>query len=611
MADKALVSSSPLSRLLAARRIRTVSADVGAKPPVACHPPCELVSQGEADLAVVIAPNRRAALPLVARARAFAATAVVHYTEHAVTAAAAPQPMVGLEMGPDGGLWTPHFSVGLAATYATSPTPTDLTPCDGPDLLIIGPQRLWVEALLSASLCRGVRVRAAIALGSSSGTPTWRAVLPAAECLEPAPMVALVLAQSTDPRVLASAASESSLRVVVLPATPTSSARGRLVGPPQLPAPLSPGTLAPALGWTAVPSPEIAAEVAWLRCAGVSPRTGRVATASEDADHQHLLRQVIAQAGLAEPASDTIGPPPDGTDDVDAIVTCGQVAANGPEGPPRLRIDVGDASGTAVATHARLTALAALLRTAPPLASDCPHPSPAATRAARKAATLLAHWPTTLQEDRCKQLLQLFGLRTPGESLVTSATAAASAAATRGLPVAVKAIGPGLLQRSRWGGVVLPVVSVAGVRQAFRDVVAAAQARRPDGPARCVAITEFVPLLVTLDIGLFRLRGTALMQVQARQASTRLGRPLLLRCPLTRQGSAHAAEQLLRAVEPALSRPPKPRLRSETARFLQRLSDAGAALAPHIQSMRLDTVALCEDGAAPLIVDARGEQQRR
>ncbi|WP_141579003.1 acetate--CoA ligase family protein [Actinomadura sp. WMMA1423] len=99
--------------------------------------------------------------------------------------------------------------------------------------------------------------------------------------------------------------------------------------------------------------------------------------------------------------------------------------------------------------------------------SDVPRtPSPAAAEARR----LLAAGPAS--EHTAKELLRAYGIRTPREELVGSATAAARAAASVGFPVVLKGCGPGMAHKSDLGLVRLDLRSAAQVREAYRRVTA-------------------------------------------------------------------------------------------------------------------------------------------
>jgi acyl-CoA synthetase (NDP forming)/GNAT superfamily N-acetyltransferase len=75
-----------------------------------------------------------------------------------------------------------------------------------------------------------------------------------------------------------------------------------------------------------------------------------------------------------------------------------------------------------------------------------------------------------LDPQSIDRLLSAYGITTVPSSSVTSAQAAGIAAAKLGFPVAVKAVGPGLVHKSDIGGVRLDVTSSEGARRAYRDM---------------------------------------------------------------------------------------------------------------------------------------------
>jgi acyl-CoA synthetase (NDP forming) len=89
--------------------------------------------------------------------------------------------------------------------------------------------------------------------------------------------------------------------------------------------------------------------------------------------------------------------------------------------------------------------------------------------------------PSTLDEVASKQLLALYGIKTPREETARNEDEAAAAAARIGYPVVLKAISADLPHKSDAGGVALNLKSEAEVRAAWRKI-AAALAAHPAKP---------------------------------------------------------------------------------------------------------------------------------
>ncbi|OII66061.1 hypothetical protein BJP40_14540 [Streptomyces sp. CC53] len=96
----------------------------------------------------------------------------------------------------------------------------------------------------------------------------------------------------------------------------------------------------------------------------------------------------------------------------------------------------------------------------------------------RKARLLLesaAPHDRRLSEHAAKQILRTYGVRVPREQLVTSAAAAVRAAGQVGYPVVLKASAPRLAQRAERGLLRVGVTSAGQVREAYREIAAAAR----------------------------------------------------------------------------------------------------------------------------------------
>ncbi|WP_246341869.1 acetate--CoA ligase family protein [Streptomyces physcomitrii] len=80
-----------------------------------------------------------------------------------------------------------------------------------------------------------------------------------------------------------------------------------------------------------------------------------------------------------------------------------------------------------------------------------------------------------LSEHAAKRLLRAYGIRVPREKLVTSAAAAARAAAQVGYPVVMKASGARLAHKSERGLLRTSLTSASQVRETYRELTARAQ----------------------------------------------------------------------------------------------------------------------------------------
>ena len=98
-----------------------------------------------------------------------------------------------------------------------------------------------------------------------------------------------------------------------------------------------------------------------------------------------------------------------------------------------------------------------------------------------------------LTEAEAKALLARYGVPRPPEALVTSAEAAAAAAAGIGGSVALKAQSPDITHKTEAGAVALGVIGEVGVREAYQRVVAAARAAHPEAAIDGVLVQAMAP----------------------------------------------------------------------------------------------------------------------
>jgi acyl-CoA synthetase (NDP forming) len=118
----------------------------------------------------------------------------------------------------------------------------------------------------------------------------------------------------------------------------------------------------------------------------------------------------------------------------------------------------------------------------------------APTRAAKKARSMLTGLAPgeALSEWQSKQLLKLYGIRSPKEELVNSAAAAVRAANAIGYPVVMKTCSPDLLHKSDAGLVEVGVATAREARAAYDELLR--RAKKADRSARIegVLVSEMV-----------------------------------------------------------------------------------------------------------------------
>ena len=139
---------------------------------------------------------------------------------------------------------------------------------------------------------------------------------------------------------------------------------------------------------------------------------------------------------------------------------------------------------------------------------DCPFVAANADTVARAHAVLgRGHGERWLSPEDVRELLDLFGIAIPAQSLATSAAEATAAAERVGLPVALKVVSDTLVHKTEVGGVILGLKTPAEVRDAFAALAerlgasmqgALVQAMVPHGVETFVGMTQdptFGPLL--------------------------------------------------------------------------------------------------------------------
>ncbi|BBO78055.1 CoA-binding protein [Desulfosarcina widdelii] len=108
---------------------------------------------------------------------------------------------------------------------------------------------------------------------------------------------------------------------------------------------------------------------------------------------------------------------------------------------------------------------------------------------------------TALLEAEAKKLLGLHGAKVTRDRIVTTAEAAAQAAAEMGGKVALKIASPDILHKSDANGVMLNLSGKERVRKAFRQIVKNAKAYKPDATIEGVLVSPMVEKGAEVIIG--------------------------------------------------------------------------------------------------------------
>jgi acyl-CoA synthetase (NDP forming) len=109
-----------------------------------------------------------------------------------------------------------------------------------------------------------------------------------------------------------------------------------------------------------------------------------------------------------------------------------------------------------------------------------------------------------LAEAEAKALLARYGVPRPPEAFVTSAEEAVVSARRIGGPVALKVQSPDILHKTEAGAVILGVAGDAAVRDGYQQVLASAQAARPDAAIQGVLVQAMAPPGREIILGITR-----------------------------------------------------------------------------------------------------------
>jgi acetate---CoA ligase (ADP-forming) len=131
--------------------------------------------------------------------------------------------------------------------------------------------------------------------------------------------------------------------------------------------------------------------------------------------------------------------------------------------------------------------------------------APAPPRGAREAVrrALIASGPV-MTEAKAKEVLALYGMLRPAETLVTSAEAAIEAAARIGGPVALKVQSPDITHKTEAGGIALGILGNAAVRDAYERVLASTKAAYPEAAIQGVLVQAMAPPGREIILGITR-----------------------------------------------------------------------------------------------------------
>ncbi len=246
-----------------------------------------------------------------------------------------------------------------------------------------------------------------------------------------------------------------------------------------------------------------------------------------------------------------------------------------------------------------LRALAERGRFAPP-ASPRPYAPAAAVSAALRAAR------GGLSEHAARQILAQAGLPMPPQRLVSGRERLDAAAESLGYPLALKIQSPDIAHKTEIGGVRLGLATPAGLRQAYDEVVAAAQRHRPEARLEGVLLQPMALPGVEMIVGTIRDPGFGpLVMVGAGGAMTELFRDVSYRLAPVDADEAMTMLGELRAA-PLLNgfRGAAPADLAALARLVAQLSQFAAAYRDLVQEIELNPVFVHPSGQGCTVADA-------
>jgi acyl-CoA synthetase (NDP forming) len=129
---------------------------------------------------------------------------------------------------------------------------------------------------------------------------------------------------------------------------------------------------------------------------------------------------------------------------------------------------------------------------------------PGAGEIARNIIAQAVNSGVALSESASKRVLAAYGVGVPGEAIAQDPDEAARMAMRMGFPVAIKISSPDILHKTEVGGIKLGLRSEDEVRDAARNIFAAAKKHRPDARIAGVSVQEMLTAGAEVVIGVKR-----------------------------------------------------------------------------------------------------------
>ncbi len=127
---------------------------------------------------------------------------------------------------------------------------------------------------------------------------------------------------------------------------------------------------------------------------------------------------------------------------------------------------------------------------------------PKSSKVARKIiAKARADGRGSLTEIEAKQVFAAYGLPVTETNLAKSEEQAVELAKSTGFPVVMKVVSPDIIHKSDAGGVKVNIKDEAGVRAAFKTILANCKAYKAEADIRGVAVQEMAPLGTEVIVG--------------------------------------------------------------------------------------------------------------
>jgi acetate---CoA ligase (ADP-forming) len=256
-------------------------------------------------------------------------------------------------------------------------------------------------------------------------------------------------------------------------------------------------------------------------------------------------------------------------------------------------------AGAGLTLHTGLLPLAHAMRALAERGRFALPAAPPPPLAAPEVAARLDAASTALSEHAAGDILAAAGVPMPPRRLVTGRDALDAAAASLGLPLALKVQSPDIPHKTEIGGVRLGLATPAALRQAYDEVIAAARRLRPEARLEGVLLQPMAAPGVEMIVGSIRdpVFGPLVM-VGAGGVMTELFKDVCYRLAPVDAGEAMAMLRGLRAA-PLLDgfRGAAPLDLDALARLVAQVSAFASAYRDRVQEVELN----------PVIVHARGK----